>query len=113
MYCKPKGNGSDSKTYAKALRASLREDPDVIFIGEMRDIESISIAVTAAETGHLVLSTLHTLGGQDTRQAYRRVSCRPATADKGTGFWCLQKQLFPKGLFLILTVKEGLQPLKL
>jgi twitching motility protein PilT len=58
--------GQDGKTYAKALRASLREDPDVIFIGEMRDIESISIAVTAAETGHLVLSTLHTLGSAKT-----------------------------------------------
>ncbi|HHX18726.1 MAG TPA: type IV pilus twitching motility protein PilT [Clostridium sp.] len=58
--------GQDGKTYAKALRASLREDPDVIFIGEMRDVESISIAVTAAETGHLVLSTLHTLGAAKT-----------------------------------------------
>lgn len=56
----------DSKSYASALRAALREDPDVIFIGEMRDIESISIAVTAAETGHLVLSTLHTLGAAKT-----------------------------------------------
>ncbi|TYQ12837.1 UNVERIFIED_CONTAM: twitching motility protein PilT [Acetivibrio alkalicellulosi] len=58
--------GQDSKTYASALKASLREDPDVIFIGEMRDVESISIAVTAAETGHLVLSTLHTLGAAKT-----------------------------------------------
>ena len=58
--------GKDSKSYANALRASLREDPDVIFIGEMRDIESISIAVTAAETGNLVFSTLHTLGGAKT-----------------------------------------------
>ncbi|HHX18727.1 MAG TPA: type IV pilus twitching motility protein PilT [Clostridium sp.] len=58
--------GKDSKTYANALRASLREDPDVIFIGEMRDVESISIAVTAAETGNLVFSTLHTLGGAKT-----------------------------------------------
>lgn len=54
--------GSDSESYAKALRAALREDPDVIFVGEMRDLESISIAITAAETGHLVLSTLHTQG---------------------------------------------------
>jgi twitching motility protein PilT len=58
--------GHDSKSYNNALRAALREDPDVIFIGEMRDIESISIAVTAAETGHLVLSTLHTLGAAKT-----------------------------------------------
>jgi len=58
--------GQDSQTYNNALRAALREDPDVIFIGEMRDNESIGIAVTAAETGHLVLSTLHTLGAAKT-----------------------------------------------
>ncbi|MDQ2087883.1 type IV pilus twitching motility protein PilT [Herbivorax sp. ANBcel31] len=58
--------GKDSRTYANALRSSLREDPDVIFIGEMRDVESMSIAVTAAETGNLVFSTLHTLGGAKT-----------------------------------------------
>jgi twitching motility protein PilT len=58
--------GHDSNTYQSALRAALREDPDVIFIGEMRDLETISIAITAAETGHLVLSTLHTLGAAKT-----------------------------------------------
>ena len=52
--------GYDSKSYASALRAALREDPDVILVGEMRDLETISIAITAAETGHLVFSTLHT-----------------------------------------------------
>lgn len=51
--------GSDSKSFASALRAALRQDPDVILVGEMRDLETISIAVTAAETGHLVLGTLH------------------------------------------------------
>ena len=56
----------DSKTYSSALRAALREDPDVILVGEMRDLETISIAVTAAETGHLVLSTLHTIGASKT-----------------------------------------------
>ncbi len=54
--------GLDSKSYADALRAALRQDPDVILVGEMRDLETISIAITAAETGHLVLSTLHTAG---------------------------------------------------
>ncbi|MBR5272938.1 MAG: type IV pilus twitching motility protein PilT [Clostridia bacterium] len=54
--------GQDTKNYASALKAALREDPDVIFIGEMRDLETISTAITAAETGHLVLSTLHTMG---------------------------------------------------
>lgn len=58
--------GHDTKSYANGLRAALREDPDVIFIGEMRDLETISIAITAAETGHLVLSTLHTLGAAKT-----------------------------------------------
>ena len=52
--------GQDTPSFAQALRAALRQDPDVILIGEMRDPESISIAITAAETGHLVLSTLHT-----------------------------------------------------
>jgi twitching motility protein PilT len=49
-----------TQSYATALRAALREDPDVILVGEMRDLETISLAVTAAETGHLVLATLHT-----------------------------------------------------
>jgi twitching motility protein PilT len=51
---------SHSKSFAKALRQSLREDPDVILVGEMRDLETISLAITASETGHLVLATLHT-----------------------------------------------------
>jgi twitching motility protein PilT len=58
--------GYDSKSYASALRGALREDPDVILVGEMRDLETISIAITAAETGHLVLSTLHTIGASKT-----------------------------------------------
>ena len=58
--------GLDSDNYANALRAALREDPDVILIGEMRDFETISVAITAAETGHLVLSTLHTIGAAST-----------------------------------------------
>jgi len=52
--------GSDSKSFANALRHVLRQDPDVILVGEMRDLETISTALTAAETGHLVMSTLHT-----------------------------------------------------
>ncbi|QEK12125.1 type IV pilus twitching motility protein PilT [Crassaminicella thermophila] len=58
--------GSDSTSFANGLRAALRQDPDVILVGEMRDLETISIAITAAETGHLVLSTLHTLGTAQT-----------------------------------------------
>lgn len=58
--------GLDSHSYANALRAALREDPDVILVGEMRDLETISTAITAAETGHLVFSTLHTIGAAST-----------------------------------------------
>lgn len=58
--------GSDTQSYANGLKAALREDPDVILVGEMRDYETISVAVTAAETGHLVLSTLHTIGAAST-----------------------------------------------
>ncbi|MCT4606634.1 MAG: type IV pilus twitching motility protein PilT [Marinisporobacter sp.] len=58
--------GNDCKNFAYALRSALRQDPDVILVGEMRDLETISIAITAAETGHLVLSTLHTIGAAKT-----------------------------------------------
>ncbi len=58
--------GSDVPGFALALRAALREDPDVILVGEMRDFETIQAAITAAETGHLVLSTLHTTSASDT-----------------------------------------------
>jgi len=51
-----------TKSFSKALRSALREDPDVILVGEMRDLETISLAITAAETGHLVFATLHTSG---------------------------------------------------
>lgn len=54
--------GTHTKTFQSALRASLREDPDVILVGELRDLETISLAITAAETGHLVFGTLHTSG---------------------------------------------------
>lgn len=57
---------SDTKSFAAGLRAALREDPDIIFVGEMRDLPTISIALTAAETGHLVLTTLHTGGAAQT-----------------------------------------------
>ena len=58
--------GLDTMSYANALRAALREDPDVILVGEMRDYETIKTAMTAAETGHLVISTLHTVGAANT-----------------------------------------------
>ena len=62
--------GADATGFADALRAALRQDPDVILVGEMRDLETISTALTAAETGHLVLATLHT---QDAPQTIDRV----------------------------------------
>ena len=58
--------GNDSQSFSNALRAALRQDPDVILVGEMRDLETIGTAITAAETGHLVLSTLHTIGAAKT-----------------------------------------------
>lgn len=58
--------GNDTNSFGNALRAALRQDPDVILVGEMRDLETISTAITAAETGHLVLSTLHTVGATKT-----------------------------------------------
>ena len=58
--------GTDTRSYADGLRAILREDPDIILIGEMRDVETIEAALTAAETGHLVFATLHTNSAPDT-----------------------------------------------
>lgn len=57
---------TDTDSYLTALRASLRQSPDVILLGEMRDFETMSVAMTAAETGHLILSTLHTIGASNT-----------------------------------------------
>ncbi|HEX7153534.1 MAG TPA: PilT/PilU family type 4a pilus ATPase [Thermoanaerobaculia bacterium] len=62
--------GRDAPSFASALRAGLRQDPDVILVGEMRDLETVAIALTAAETGHLILSTLHT---SDAAQAIHRI----------------------------------------
>jgi twitching motility protein PilT len=62
--------GADAQTFALGLKAALRQDPDVILVGEMRDLETIATALTAAETGHLVFATLHT---QDTSQTVDRI----------------------------------------
>ncbi|MBI5970055.1 MAG: type IV pilus twitching motility protein PilT [Deltaproteobacteria bacterium] len=58
--------GVDAQSFSEALRGALRQDPDVIMVGEMRDLETVEIALTAAETGHLVLSTLHTIDAMET-----------------------------------------------
>ena len=62
--------GTDTDSFARALRSALREDPDVLLVGEMRDLETIQTALTIAETGHLVFATLHT---NDTAQALDRI----------------------------------------
>src|SRR5205085_3963911 len=62
--------GEDTESFEKALRSALREDPDVLLVGEMRDLESIQTTLTIAETGHLVMATLHT---NDTAQAIDRI----------------------------------------
>ena len=93
--------GTDSHDYASALRAALREDPDVILVGEMRDLETISTAVTAAETGHLVFSTLHTVGAANTIDRiidvfppYQQQQIRTQLADVLEGV--ISQQLIPK-----------------
>src|SRR4029079_18065614 len=62
--------GREAPSFAAALRSALRQDPDVILVGEMRDLETVATALTAAETGHLILSTLHT---SDAAQAIHRI----------------------------------------
>jgi len=93
--------GNDSRDYASALRAALREDPDVILVGEMRDLETISTAVTAAETGHLVFSTLHTIGAANTIDRiidvfppYQQQQIRTQLADVLEGV--ISQQLLPR-----------------
>jgi twitching motility protein PilT len=70
----------DTKSFATALRSALRQDPDVILVGEMRDYETIETALTAAETGHLVFSTLHTLDATET--VHRVISVFPPHQQK-------------------------------
>ena len=72
----------DTESYVTALRASLRQSPDVILLGEMRDYETMQVAMTAAETGHLIFSTLHTIGAASTIVLhYRCISSKPAASD--------------------------------
>ena len=89
----------DTPSFSAALRASLRQDPDVILVGEMRDLETIATALHAAETGHMVFSTLHTLDAVETstaslpfsrRQNRSRFGCswRPCCAPSSASAWC-------------------------
>ena len=76
--------GGDTHSFSEALRRALRQDPDVIMVGELRDVESVSLALIAAETGHLVLSTLHTNGAADCVE--RLVSISPAEQQQQVQF---------------------------
>ena len=71
--------GRDVTNFASALRSALREDPDIILVGEMRDYETIPAALTAAETGHLVMSTLHTTGAAQTIDSNQLTACPART----------------------------------
>jgi twitching motility protein PilT len=93
--------GSDTQTFALALRAALRQAPKVILVGEMRDVETISIALEASETGHLVLSTLHTIDASKTvdrivgvfpKNEERQIRTRFSQAFK----WVVSQRLVPK-----------------
>ncbi|WP_462288680.1 ATPase, T2SS/T4P/T4SS family [Nostocoides sp.] len=73
--------GRHTQSFARALRGALREDPDVIMVGEMRDVETIRMSLMAAETGHLVIATLHTTScRRHGRPADRELSARRAAA---------------------------------
>jgi twitching motility protein PilT len=92
--------GGDTKSFAAALRSALRQDPDVILVGEMRDLETIQIALTAAETGHLVLGTLHTSDAPQTIDrvidvfpAHQQEQVRVMLANSLQGVCC--QQLLP------------------
>ena len=98
--------GVDTSSFAASLRSALREDPDVILVGEMRDYETISAAVTAAETGHLVLSTLHTTGAAQTIDriidacpagAQNQIRTQLSTILKGVITQCLMPTMDGKG----------------
>lgn len=93
--------GRDSRSFPAALRAALRQDPDVIMIGEMRDLETISTAITAAETGHLVIATLHTINAPQTIEriidvfpAYQQQQVRVQLANSLRGVIC--QRLLPR-----------------
>jgi twitching motility protein PilT len=115
--------GSDTQSFGNGLRAALREDPDVILVGEMRDLDTISIAITAAETGHLVLSTLHTLGAANTIDRIidvfppfqqQQIRLQLATVIEGI----ISQQLLPKrdiagrvGVFEVMTATPAIRNL--
>ena len=89
--------GTDAESFEVALRAALREDPDVILVGEMRDLESIAATLTLAETGHLVFATLHTNDtGAVTRPHRRRVPGRSPRPDPGAALGHLRGVIYQR-----------------
>jgi len=108
--------GHDSTTFAQALRAALRQDPDIILVGEMRDLETISVALTAAETGHLVFATLHTQSAMKTidriidvfpSNAQEQVRSTLADTLKGVLAQTLFKRIDTRGLAAAIEVLVG------
>jgi type IV pilus assembly protein PilB len=75
-------NPKTGLTFAEALRAFLRQDPDIIMVGEIRDLETAEIAIKAAQTGHLVLSTLHTNSAAETITRLPTWACRRSTSPR-------------------------------
>ena len=113
--------GIDAQCYARALRAAMRESPDVILLGEMRDLETTSIALTAAETGQLVFSTLHTIGAPKTIDRIIDVFLRTSSTKSGSSFlrfckpWCSTTHTIYPGdrvpAFEILRVNDAVRNL--
>lgn len=105
--------GIDTQSYAGALRAALREDPDIILVGEMRDLDTIATAVTAAETGHLVLSTLHTIGAVPTIERIIDVFPMNQQAQIRLQLATLLEAIISQQLLPTADRKAAWQPLKL
>ena len=108
--------GTHTKTFAMALRQALRADPDIVLVGEMRDLETISMAITAAETGHLVLGTLHTLSASktidriiDVFPGHQKNQIRTMVSDSLRGVICQQllKSKESKGRVLACEILLG------
>ena len=87
--------GKQTESFSHALKAALREDPDVILVGELRDLETIGMALTAAETGHLVFGTLHTSGAPNTQSNHRCFSSRSTRANTSTAFHFFKNGCYP------------------
>ena len=103
--------GRDTESYAAALRQSLRQDPDVIFLGEIRDHETALAAIQAAQTGHLVMSTMHTIDAAETISRHRRdVPARAAATDAHVDRRRAARRRSPSGCSSAPTAAAGCPP---